>query len=163
MFSSWDYGEKLKSDNPTLLLAYGNPLREDDGIAPFLAESLQKDSINIDIVIAHQLLPEHAELISRYQQVLFADARIGTRIGYVEVHPLDNDKESLQNTMTHHFDPTMLLRSAFLLYQQKPKAWCFNIESHHFDHSDSLSAPMKQQFEEIKGKLQKTIQGLLTN
>lgn len=153
----------MKSEaNQSLLLAYGNSLREDDGIAPLLAESLQENTPRIDVVIAHQLLPEHAELISNYERILFMDAKLGNRIGHVEVFSL-SEHEAPQNTITHHFDPTMLLKSAELLYQKNSQAWCFSIESRHFDHSDSLSPSMQSQFEDIKNHLKKTIHELLIN
>jgi hydrogenase maturation protease len=49
----------------TLIIGYGNPLREDDGVGWQVADQLLKNSEgSIKVLTAHQLTPELAEPIS---------------------------------------------------------------------------------------------------
>jgi Ni,Fe-hydrogenase maturation factor len=62
----------------TLLIAIGNPLRGDDGIAHVLLSRLGTSEA-IDHRFVHQLTPELSAEISAYASVLFLDADISAR------------------------------------------------------------------------------------
>lgn len=66
----------IRNTQYVLILAYGNPLRRDDGvgwvIGERLAEMLREDVA--DVRVLHQLTPELAEPISRAGAVIFIDA-----------------------------------------------------------------------------------------
>ncbi len=58
-----------------LLIGYGNPVREDDGLGPALAEAVEQLSIpGVATESALQLAVEDALSICRYEVVIFADA-----------------------------------------------------------------------------------------
>ena len=59
-----------------LIVAYGNPLRSDDGVAWSAADELEKKfpGGNVEILRAHQLAPELADAVSRFEGVIFIDA-----------------------------------------------------------------------------------------
>lgn len=63
-----------------LVIAIGNPLREDDGAGPAVAARLVERGVlregDTDIVCVHQLLPELAERIAAARVVIFVDARV---------------------------------------------------------------------------------------
>jgi Ni,Fe-hydrogenase maturation factor len=77
----------------TLILGYGNPDRQDDGVAWMIVKDVaarlgmmqtsQLDTVvtsqdgALTLVVALQLLPEMAELISQYERVCFVDAHTG--------------------------------------------------------------------------------------
>src|ERR1017187_7308080 len=66
----------------TLILAYGNPLRGDDGIGPEAGERLRsiiQDS-DVEIRTMHQLTPELMEPISRAARVLYGRAAEATML-----------------------------------------------------------------------------------
>ena len=59
-----------------VIVAYGNPLRSDDGLAWRAAEQLEKkvSEPDVEIFTLHQLTPEVAETCRRFQCVIFVDA-----------------------------------------------------------------------------------------
>ena len=62
-----------------LIVAYGNPLRSDDGVAWRAAAALPETFLpeEAEIVTVHQLGPELAESASRSECVIFVDAASG--------------------------------------------------------------------------------------
>jgi hypothetical protein len=63
-----------------LVIAWGNPLREDDGVAWHVLEALRALRPHpalpaLHLRHAHQLVPEMAECVSRATGVVFVDAR----------------------------------------------------------------------------------------
>ena len=59
-----------------LIVAYGNPLRSDDGVGWVVAEELRRRlaSPEVEVLQLQQLLPEVAESLSRADTVIFVDA-----------------------------------------------------------------------------------------
>src|SRR5580692_9704194 len=59
-----------------LLVAYGNPLRSDDGVAWHAADLLSRKipESEVEILCLHQLGPELAETVRHFELVLFLDA-----------------------------------------------------------------------------------------
>jgi hypothetical protein len=70
-----------KPANRVLVIACGNPLRSDDGVAWLAAEQLRQTlQPPAKVICVHQLTPELAEEASRAEIVFFIDAtRIGDR------------------------------------------------------------------------------------
>lgn len=61
----------------TLVIAYGNPGRCDDGLGPEFARRLSDRGLpGIDVVSDFQLKVEHAVLIASAKQVVFVDASL---------------------------------------------------------------------------------------
>jgi hydrogenase maturation protease len=59
----------------TLVLAYGNPAREDDGIGPAAAEYLEKLSIEgVTVDVDYQLSIEDALAVTEHDRAIFIDA-----------------------------------------------------------------------------------------
>ena len=59
-----------------LIVAYGNPMRSDDGLAWHAADKLEGkySPSEVEILRVHQLAPELAENVSRSEAVIFVDA-----------------------------------------------------------------------------------------
>jgi hydrogenase maturation protease len=63
-----------------LIIAYGNPMRSDDGLAWRAADQLDrkfagtKTAAEVEIMRCHQLAPELAEVVTRSESVIFLDA-----------------------------------------------------------------------------------------
>jgi len=103
-----------------LLIGYGNPLRSDDSIGQRIASFLLQEKRDFEVIVAHQLLPEFAEDISRFDFVLFVDASISVPCGELRFCDiLGNDKTELD---THFLTPSSLLELAKELYGLAPKA-----------------------------------------
>ncbi|MBE2223512.1 MAG: hydrogenase maturation protease, partial [Anaerolineae bacterium] len=92
-----------------LVIGYGNPLREDDGIGWRVVEEIVNCELTIvncelETVATHQLLPELAGDVSEADLVIFVDASVEGAPGAVvvrEVLPVVQE----MGAFTHHFDP----------------------------------------------------------
>jgi len=129
---------------PILILACGNTLRGDDGVAWRIASLLEEDQQydGIDITCTQQLLPEHAELVSASDQVIFLDCSALTAAGTVTSTPVE-PAESLPSLFTHNLDPAALLRLALDLYGRAPsRAVLITVGAHSVDLNEELSAPV---------------------
>jgi hydrogenase maturation protease len=128
---------------PLLIVAYGNPLRSDDGVAWRVAAALQKifPPDDAEILTLHQLGPELAESASRRQCVIFVDAAAGPghpgEVQAKEVLPSDSDTET--SVFCHAMSPSHVLALAAQLYHSRPRAFSASVVGENFNHGESLS------------------------
>ena len=138
--------------NKLLLLGYGNPDREDDGVAWHILRALTirlglaspesyedefPESAQIDFAFHLQLTPEMAEDISAYEYVCFIDAHTGS---IPEPVRLINVESEFQNSpFTHHLTPQSLLSMCETIYEKKPDAALLSIRGYRFLFSRELS------------------------
>jgi len=122
-----------------LIIAYGNPLRCDDGLAWRVAEALSQPDLPSDIAIitSHQLTPELAQPISQASTILFLDAARSGVPGDVLSVPLNPQPGS--SAFTHNFSPQALLAIAQELYGLSAEAFLISVSGECFDHGDTLS------------------------
>jgi hydrogenase maturation protease len=125
---------------PVLVIAYGNPLRSDDGVAWQAAETLRRKlpSSQAEIICVHQLTPELAERLSCSQSVIFLDASCGGEPGKITCEPLSL---SADVHFAHQLTPTGLLALGKVLYGGTPRAFSASLSGKSFDHGDTLSSP----------------------
>jgi hydrogenase maturation protease len=100
-----------------LMIGYGNTLRSDDGLGPFLSELLGE---GWHVITGHQLMPEYAEPISQAECVVFMDAAHGDTPGEVVVRPVL--PEAANEALSHNVTPAALLASTQDLYRKAPCA-----------------------------------------
>jgi len=74
-----------------LIVGYGNPLREDDGIGWRAAELLQRNLAPgmADVLECHQLVPELAAQLEGASIVIFLDAAVDQEPGAVFLTPVE--------------------------------------------------------------------------
>lgn len=135
-----------------LILGYGNPDREDDGVAWHILRALTSrlglaspDSYEeefpvapgIDFSFALQLTPEMAEDIMAYEYVCFVDAHTGNIPE--PVHLIDVESEFQASPFTHHLTPQSLLSMCETIYRRKPEATLLSVLGHRFLFSRQLS------------------------
>jgi hydrogenase maturation protease len=122
-----------------LIIAYGNPLRCDDGLAWRVAEALSQPDLPDDIAIitSHQLTPELAQPISQASTVLFLDASRAGVPGDVLSVSLHSQPGS--SAFSHNFSPQALLALAQELYGHSAEAFLISVSGACFDHGDTLS------------------------
>jgi hydrogenase maturation protease len=135
-----------------LILGYGNPDREDDGVAWHILRALMvrlglpapesyedefPESQRIDFAFHLQLTPEMAEDISLYQYVCFVDAHTGDVPEPVRL--LDVESEFQASPFTHHLRPQSLLSMCETIYGRKPEAALLSVLGHRFLFSRQLS------------------------
>lgn len=123
-----------------LVLAIGNPLREDDGAAWEIAGKIRKD--NLDVRLVRQLVPELAQDVSRAEAVLFIDAREGGEPGSVHLAPVKPASDRLG--LTHTVSPRALLFYAETLYGRTPRAHLLTVTGERFGHGEELSPRVQE-------------------
>ena len=137
---------------PLLIIGYGNPDREDDGVAwhilrvlaiklgldaPESYEDELPGSPLIDFAFYLQLTPEMAEDISDYEYVCFIDAHTGNIPEPVRL--IHVESEFQRSPFTHHLTPQSLLSMCETFYGKKPDAALLSVFGHHFLFSRQLS------------------------
>jgi len=122
-----------------LIIAYGNPLRSDDGVGWVVAEELRRRlaSPEVEVLRLQQLLPEVAEGLSRADAVIFVDASCDGEVGEVRCEPVTPPLAKVQ--FTHQLSPAELLGLAGQLYGATPQAFCVTLAGHCFEHGEELS------------------------
>ena len=128
-----------------LILACGNTLRGDDGVAWRIGSSLQAEFQDkqidsaIEVILTQQLLPEHTEPLSRTDIAIFLDCSAIAKPGVVSIHCL-SPAETLPRIFTHHLDPASLLKLTQDLYGSVPaRALLITIGGESFELEDQLS------------------------
>jgi hydrogenase maturation protease len=127
-----------------LIVAYGNPLRSDDGVAWRAAELLRGkySADEVEIQCLQQLGPELAESASRCECVIFVDAsaKQGSP-GEVQVvdFSADFNEASQASRFCHALPPSAILGLSERLYGSRPRAYCATIIGESFEHGESLS------------------------
>lgn len=120
-----------------LVIAYGNPLRSDDGVAWRAAEEIRTIASRIEVVCRHQLTPELAENASRADMVIFVDATAQGNAGEVVCRSVT--AQSREARFSHHLTPSQVLWLCDRWYGGSPPAFLVSITGESFDHGDGLS------------------------
>lgn len=135
-----------------LIIGYGNPDREDDGVAWHILRTLTiklgltspksyedefPEFASIDFAFHLQLTPEMAEGISGYEYVCFVDAHTGNIPE--PVHLINVESEFQASPFTHHLTPQSLLSLCETIYGKKPDAALLSVLGHRFLFSRQLS------------------------
>ena len=138
----------------TLIIGYGNPDRQDDGVAwhvinqlaakleltgfPDSEETQVHSGKHADLMFQLQLTPETAEVIASYEAVCFVDAHTGAvknDLNFVEISP--NYQAS---PFTHHMTPQTCLSIAQNLFKHSPSsAVLVSIRGYSFGFRRDLS------------------------
>ena len=131
----------------TIIIGYGNPGRQDDGLGPAFIESFQSDTKRIiELQSNYQLTVEDALEIGSFEQVIFVDASIDCQEPfYLEEITETNDT----GFGSHSLSPQAVIQLSNSLYQHFPKAHILAIRGYEFDQfeeklSDSASENLKQ-------------------
>lgn len=140
-------------------MAYGNPLRGDDGLAWRAADMLEQKLPEIRVLRLHQLAPEIAEDLGRCEAVVFVDAAATGSPGEIRVRELapgaDRSAEDLM--CFHQFSPATVLAMASRLYGARPRAFVATLSGEEFDHSESLSHAVAASMPEFVDRIEARI------
>ena len=133
----------IETPEAVLVIAWGNPLREDDGVAWHVVEGLRRlrPRPGLPALLlrhAHQLTPELAEPLSRASGVVFVDARRDGPPGEVRCEPVVPATGS--NPLAHSLSPQGLLLYAEALYGRAPRAVVVSIAGERFELGEALSS-----------------------
>ena len=124
-----------------LIVAYGNPLRSDDGLAWHAADELEgKLAVSeVEILRVHQLAPELAETVSRCAAVIFVDAASAEKGQPGEVRCEEIHEGVGEARFSHQLSPSAVITLAGKLYGARPHAFSVTLTGQSFDHGESLS------------------------
>ncbi|MGC1645867.1 MAG: hydrogenase maturation protease [Candidatus Sulfotelmatobacter sp.] len=138
--------DKIHTMARVLIIAYGNPLRCDDGLAWRAANQLEEklSTSEIEILRVHQLTPELAEAVCRCDAVIFVDAAAAAAAdggngqpGRVRSGEIELTREP--PPFSHQLSPGAVVTLARQVYGAAPRAFSATLTGQCFDHGDSLS------------------------
>jgi hydrogenase maturation protease len=116
----------------SLVIASGNTLRRDDGVAHYTLNLLDGVEKRAEL----QLNPELSEDIARFDQVIFLDADCGR--GDPSVIPIEASQNG--TPFTHKSTAEEIVRLARSLYGFTGTAWVCRIPVQDFGYGEGLSA-----------------------
>ena len=130
-----------------LLLAYGNPSRGDDALAPLLLEKIAPFcDDNIELITDFQLQIEHVLDLKHRDLVLFIDASIANQkaVEFVELKAIKDVSYS-----THAMHPACVMQ----VYQDvehkiPPPCFLLTMQAVEFELGSSLSSEAEQSLEQ---------------
>ena len=137
-------GARLSTMPRILIIAYGNPMRSDDGLAWRAADELDKKFAGTDVEILrlHQLAPELAETVTRAKAIIFVDAAASNKTngqpGEVCSSPVDTPEGPPR--FSHQLSPAAVVALARQLYGIDPRAFTVTLTGQNFDHGAALSS-----------------------
>jgi hydrogenase maturation protease len=142
-----------------LIVAYGNPLRSDDGVAWHAAELLRREfpAPPVEILCVHQLTPELAEDASRADNLVFIDAACDGEPGLIAVAEVDSSEEPA--SFSHQFTPEQVVALCRRLYGVGPRAFTISIVGKSFEHGDALSDELRAALPRLVGTMRELIEG----
>ena len=144
-----------------LIIAYGNPLRSDDGVAWRAAEQLQNKFRpgEVEIQTRHQLCPELAEPIQRCELVIFVDAAAAPgQAGEVLIEELQHGSDAnIAPRFCHSLSPAAVLGLARQLYAANPKAFSATVTGENFSHGERLSPLVQAALPEVVHRVEELV------
>jgi hydrogenase maturation protease len=131
------------SSTATLVLAWGNPGRRDDGLGPAFAEAIRARGLaDLAVSADYQLQIEDAAELCGCARVLFVDAdRCGPEP--FRLHRLEPEAGGCDGPgfTSHGISPARVLRLGRELFGAAPEAWLMGIRGYDFDgFGEELSA-----------------------
>jgi hydrogenase maturation protease len=130
--------------SPILIIAYGNRLRCDDGLAWRAAQRLSRLNLSseVEILTVHLLMPELAVRVSQAGTVLFLDAARTAVPGELAARSLQ--PQPSVSPFTHDWTPGAILALAQQLYGRHAEAYIISLCGECFDHGETLSPKVEQ-------------------
>lgn len=136
----------------TLLIACGNPLRGDDGVAHEVLRIIAS-SPSRELRSVQQLVPELAEDIAGFGRVVFLDADARSLRPAIEpVGAVVPD-----SPLTHTAEPGQIVALSRALFGFQGEAHVCRIPARDFSHGESLSADALQIMHEAADELERLL------
>ena len=148
----------LENIPKTLIIGYGNPDREDDGVAwhvlqgvadyfgiripSSLTEDLVDTQENLQFLFNLQLMPEMTYEMSNFSRICFVDAHTGALENDLNYQPLERKFHNAP--LTHHMTPQTILSILDSAFNHQPEAILVSVRGYQFGFSNKLSAPTQR-------------------
>ena len=155
---------KLHTMPRVLIVAYGNPLRTDDGLAWRAAAALEDkfSCSDVEIVRIHQLTPELAETVSRCEAVIFVDAAPALNGPPGEIRCAQIRPSETPSGFSHQLAPEAIVALAHQLFAVRPAAVSVTLTGECFDHGESLSSVIAAALPALVARIETLVQQLLS-
>ena len=153
-----DSKQALREIPKTLLIGYGNPDREDDGVAwhilrgvadffgLIIPDNLDEDLIKVDeklhFLFDLQLIPEMTYDMAQYPRLCFVDAHTGALESDLNMQILD--RKFQKSPLTHHMTPQTILSILEQTFNHKPDAILVSVRGYQFGFENFLSPKTKK-------------------
>ena len=135
----------------TLIIGYGNPLREDDGAGWYVADRVAERLGDAARVLRlHQLTPDLAADVAAADLVVFVDARVVEIERGVLVEPVEPADSPARS---HYCAPATLLATAQLLFGRAPTAWLVSIPAFALGFGEALTPSTRDAADEAVGTI----------
>lgn len=137
-----------------LVCGFGSPYHRDDGVgravvnevrrqleqAPLDLSSERADNLgrSIDAVVLHQSVPEIAEIVVKYDLVIFVDAHVAAPSELLREECVASAYQSA-TFVSHQTHPAIVLELARKMYGYAPQAVMLSLRDHDFDFDEGLS------------------------
>jgi hydrogenase maturation protease len=143
-----------------LVIGYGNPGRLDDGLGPAFAERIQSLQVpGVTVESNYQLNIEDAELVSRYDVVVFADASVDADAPF-SFGPMAA-RDPVVGFSSHSITAESLLGLAGQLFAAKPQAYAMAICGSEFNaYGEGLSDPAARNLDAAVGFFREWVAGM---
>ncbi len=120
-----------------ILIAVGNTLRRDDGIAHRVLELLAPLPAGVTAKYVQQLTPELAEYVAAAKRVLVLDADV--EASEISLRKLEPHAAPPRSALGHVVEAAEVLSLARLLYGFAGEAWLCHLPAFDLGHGDVLS------------------------
>lgn len=126
-----------------LVYGYGNPGRQDDGLAAALVQKLeewlvQHPELDVNTDCNYQLNIEDAATIAGMDQVVFVDATIDQTVDNFRFEPVCASDARVEFTM-HAVSPSFVVDLCNKIHGHCPKTWLMQIRGYAWDFEERLS------------------------
>lgn len=126
-----------------VLLACGNPLRQDDGVGLQIAETAERmTGSHLRVIAVQQWTPELAEEIAGVELAIFVDASAADEPGSIRVRKVEVGSQQAE---THHLEPAELLALAEQVCGRAPaESFVVTVGGERFDYGEGVSGRVRQ-------------------
>lgn len=139
-----------------LVIGYGNPLRSDDGVGPYVAERVARYSLpGVSTRVAHQLEMEMAAELADCDSAFLVDAAAGG-----PAVSLRRAEPSLEEpSFSHQLTPERLLGLTEALYGRRPSLCVCTVRGQDFGFGSAMSARVFRRAERLARRILRDIKG----
>ncbi|MCX8057560.1 MAG: hydrogenase maturation protease [Ignavibacteria bacterium] len=128
----------------TLVICIGNEIRSDDSVALHFKKEFENLFLPfVEIISVHQLTPELAEVISKFDKIIFVDASI-EEIDKPTLKKINFDFQYSNQSLNHIFTPESLIFLVKELYNKSPEFYSLSIPAINFDFGTELHPKTKE-------------------
>ncbi|NDJ51824.1 MAG: hydrogenase maturation protease [Chloroflexi bacterium] len=140
----------MPKEQTTLIIGYGNPLRQDDGLGQVVAERLQAVdwASSVAVMAVHQLTIDLAEEASQVDRLILIDAAQGDPPAALSVETIQADQAAF-DPFSHYVTPSALLAATAAIYGRTPVCTLLTINALSLEIGEGLSPVVAARLPEL--------------